>query len=206
MTEELDSYIKEYQVQIWSEPPQIISPGSSQYQFSNEQGVRITFKPDKTEIKAGQEQDKITITVNLVNGRSVQVYSALPVPHISKEDIKATHQIENWIYDWNGDHVSTFYFNQKIEPSLKYIHYYSIKIDGQEYQPKEYVTRQTLQLEEEQDHKENKGLAIRLEWFGFTGGKGHEFPQPGRKLDVIAHLKDHDTLEVVKNYEIPPKP
>lgn len=225
--EELESYIKNYQVQIWSQIPQTISPGSPQYQFSNEKGVSISFKPDKLEIKKTEDQDQITITVHLVTGLSVQLYSAVPTKLVSTEEIKVAHQIENWIYDYNETHVSVFYFNQKIEPYLKHIQYYGIKINGgkvrkdckdckdcrdckdckdcKELPPKDYVKTQTLRIDEEEVHKGIKGLAIRLEWFGFTGGDKNPFPQPGDRLDVIAHLKDHSTLEVIQNYKIPSK-
>ena len=132
-----------------------------------------------------------------------------PEPPTSKEDIVKAHQIENWVYDWNGTHVTLFYFNKQLRQYLTDIQYYSVEINGTEYLPPDYVKNQVLSLETEEgkDGKANgpQGLPIRFNTFNLTGGVGKELPGPGDTLNVTAHLKDNSSLKVIKNYKIPSK-
>lgn len=234
---ETASYIASYQVNRWSEPT-----GKIIFQVDNK-GVTVEFdKPiavttmqDEPDGPGKTKQVRVTAQflafaccINIEKETKLQpilvigshtgekgVIGVLPVRSISKADIVQAHDIEDWIYQ-NG-HVTMFYFNQKVKPYLKEILYYSIKINETEYPPVD--TKQVLSVEKEEDKDGHatgpKGLPIRFGNFGLTGGSGKEFPKPGNKLGVIAHLSNSASdangqttkeVPVIDNYVIPEPP
>ncbi|MCU4948916.1 hypothetical protein OCF15_28200, partial [Bacillus cereus] len=232
---ETASYIASYQVNRWSE---LI--GKITFQVDNK-GVTVVFEklidvtkmqdvpdgPGKTkQAQVTAQFSAFACCINIEKETKLQpilvigshtgekgVTGITPVRSISKAAIVQAHDIvEGWIYQ-NGN-VTMFYFNQKVEPYLKEIQYYSIKINETEYPPVD--TKQVLSVEQEEDKDghatEQKGLPIRFSNFGLTGGSGKEYPKPGNKLGVIAHLNNPASdangqitkeIPVIANYEIP---
>ncbi|HHT7068174.1 binary toxin-like calcium binding domain-containing protein [Bacillus thuringiensis] len=230
---EYASYISTYQINKWSNP----ITEKNVFKVNENKGLTVTLENaidvtslQKTAVGNGKTEERkvqaeISAFVHCINiGEKTELKPILvigtyegeknvrgvsPEPPISKEDIVKAHQIENWVYDWNGTHVTLFYFNKQLQQYLTDIQYYSIKINGTEHLPPDYVKNQTLSLEIEEgkDGKANgpQGLPIRFNTFNLTGGVGKELPSPGDTLDVTAHLKDNSSLQVIKNYKIPSK-
>ncbi|WP_144489587.1 hypothetical protein [Bacillus thuringiensis] len=124
-------------------------------------------------------------------------------PPISTEDIKQAHIIDEWDYTGPDENVRQFYFNKKIEPYVKDIKYYSVKINGVT-PPQNPKTAPFAETEEK--HTITQGFPIRFGDYGLTGSRENPLPKSGDTLEVIAHLQNSATPELsVIQCTIPPK-
>ena len=229
---ELARYISDYQVSKWAN----VIPEKSTFKVGKD-GLTLAFdKPIETASKRlipiGNEHteerlvtDEFSAVAYWMNTEGQNLIKTLvigerdgvknitgvtPHPPIKIADIKAAHVIENWVYDTDNKHVKLFYFNQeKLKPYLDYIQSYSIKVSNTVHVlPK----NQTLSFEPEEDENgkttNKKGLPIRFNSFGLTGGIGKELPKANDILTVIVHLKNPQTengneITVISDYKIP---
>lgn len=199
----IEAYVKDikyYSVKINGiAPPQnqkIVLLADKEEKHTTKQGFPIRFGDygltDSPEHPLPKSGDTLEVIAHLQNSATQELTviqctipsEFSPLSKVQTRELKNAHHIDgHWVQ--SGNVYTTLFFNTAVEPYLNQIDYYSININGVEYQPKSHPYL-GLEAEAEINLPTQKGLPIR---FQSLGVEWKNLPTDRSSIEIFANLK-----------------